>query len=138
MKAWNALIAALIVTGCASEQTLNSDTLVSRGGVALDAAQLRGLIVGAEIDGPTGLSNYGDVSVDESVGADGSLHGMASDSQGAISYSGKWSIDDSGRYCFERQFPRATSKGCEQWFKVGSDYFAASGKLAYRRKVARK
>ncbi len=112
--------------------------MASKGGTALTAAQLRALIVGAEIEGLSGGGVYGDVTLTEFVGADGSLHGLASDSQGAINYAGKWSIDDKGRYCFERQFPRLTGKGCEQWFKVGPDYFAAGGKMAYRRKIAMK
>lgn len=59
--------------------------------------------------------------------------------QGSFTYFGTWLISDNGDYCFDRKsndWPWSM-KGCENWYRLGADYFAVRGGVLQKRAVRR-
>lgn len=134
MKAWIASLAALLVTGCATEQ-MGVDALLAKGARPLTSAEVRAAIVGSEVSGEGKLGG----TLYEVARADGSLGGTGVGSNGSFNYFGTWSIDDSSGYCFSREsndWPWSM-KGCEKWYGLGSEYFAVRDGVLQKRSVKR-
>ena len=132
MKSRTALLAALLMSGCASEQ-MGIDSLMSKGAQPVTAAEIRTVVVGAEV---AGEGNSGG-TLFEVARADGSLGGIGVGTQGSFNYFGTWWVSDNGDYCFDRKsndWPWSM-KGCERWYRLGSDYYAVRGGVLQKRSV---
>ena len=141
-----AVLTCAILAGCAGlpssgNSPVARDELIAKGATKLSSAQLREAIVGSVISGPAFGSS---VLLEWYVARDGSLTGSAFWSQGNVAQNGSWRIDDAGQFCFDMKGAPGTphgygsTSGCWEWFRSGGVLYAAAGKTALQRTVAKR
>lgn len=132
----NAQLSIFSVVACmvgATTQTYaqsSRDELVARGAKALSADELRAALTGSEISG----ANYNNTAtLAWNLNADGTIIGTASYSTTPI--RGTWSVNEKGQFCFDHESSVGRDRGCQDWFVVGSEYYATRGQSAMKRQV---
>lgn len=139
-------IGTLVVT--AAFTLVNAASAVAQGtlGELLDAgtkpmtkAEVMAAVSGKTITGPTragGQSRY-------DYRADGSMVGAGTGRQGRpFSLSGKWYVDEGGKWCADFRTPGGPGSNCSFLFKNGDDYFVSDSDSdrsapVYKRTIAK-
>jgi hypothetical protein len=108
------------INSAAAQSTLGE--LVDAGGKQMTKAEVMATVTGATISGPTKVGGEGRYD----YGADGSMIGAGKNPQGRpYSLSGKWYVDDSGKWCADFRTPGGPGSSCAYLFKKGDQYYVS-------------
>ena len=130
----SAAICVLVATNTARGQS-SRDELIAQGAKQLSAAELRQLLSGKEISGPT----FGQSTIAWTLKPDGSFSGWGQNMQGEAQNWGTWNVNDKGQFCVEGQARwyggSDQFSGCTEWFRLGSNFYAVRDGRAVKRQV---
>lgn len=131
--------ACAVLTACAgpSSGAHSRQDLESKGAKRLAAGELRPVLTGARVSGD---SLRGIAHLEWSLGGDGALNGTVSSQHGSFTQTGTWNITDDGKLCYAvvGSIAEASARGCQEWYRLGSDHYAVEGARAVKRDVARR
>ncbi len=138
MKTLSIPIAIFVIAGCASAGP-SRDSLMSQGAKPLTGTELKSTVSGAEVSGESLRS----VPFRWDLRADGSVSGEATSArEGGSAIAGKWIINDRGQLCYQQVTTTSVvygtypwPVGCEDWFKLGADYYAIENGKTMKRSV---
>jgi len=135
--------ACAALTACAGMPNMDAgisrQELEGKGGKRLAASELRQAIAGTLISGRT---HSGRAFWEWNLGADGGVNGTVSWQHGTFPQVGKRHVAEDGKFCYEvagQGGPESGGQigGCQQWYKLGADFYAVEGTHAMKRDVTR-
>ena len=132
MLASTCMVTCLLGVSAAVHAQSSLEELIAKGAKPVDAAELREALSGSEIAGPA----FRGEELQWILNKDGSLGGW--NLYGGTKYenSGNWSVNDKGQFCF-RLTEASGDAACQDWFKLGSEYFVVRSGRALKRTVRR-
>ena len=131
MLARTCMVTCLLGASAAGHAQSSIDELIAKGAKPVDAAELRETLAGAVIAGPA----YRGKEFQWVLNKDGSVSGWTIWTDGAkYENPGKWSVNDKGQFCF-RLAEASGDAACQDWFKLGSEYFAVRNGQVLKRTV---
>lgn len=133
LAAFTLAVSGLVASGPARSQT-SRDLLIAKGAKALTAVELKRILPGSDIAGAALRGG----SIQWTLRTDGSIAGSFYDLTGnGTEVAGTWRIGDKGQFCFRIQGSGGvyTQSSCEDWFKLGSNFYAVRDGEAVRRTI---
>lgn len=128
-----AATAALLAPAGAGAQP-DRESLLAKGAKRVTKAELKAALADAEI---AGLAFRGG-SIQWRLNGDGTIQGHYYDWRGNETDNvGKWRVSDKGQFCFEITSSGGTfrTSACQDWLKLGENFYALSDGYAQKRSV---
>jgi hypothetical protein len=128
---------AMCILGASSAAIAQSsrDELIAKGAKQLGGAELRQLLSGKKISGPT----YDGGALSWTLKSDGSFSGSGQYPSGSTDHRGTWSVNEKGQFCFQNlvSWPGGSNRdvACQDWYRLGSDFYAIRDGNVLKREV---
>ncbi len=135
-----ATCAALAACAGPSGGVNSKQDLESKGAQRLAAGELRSALTGSRISGDTLRQRW---NIEWSLGSDGALNGSVANQYGSFTQTGTWNVTEDGKFCYTVSGSGGPEsggnlRGCQEWYRLGTDHYAVEGTLVAKRVVARR
>lgn len=128
------MVTCLLGASVAVHAQSSVDELIAKGAKPVGAVELREALSGAQVTGHSFIGK----GLQWSLNKDGSLSGWTLWYDDAKhKNSGKWSVNDKGQFCFQLDATSSGDFACQDWLKLGSEYFAVRNGQVLKRTVSK-
>jgi len=111
------------------------DELMAKGATQLSGTELKLLLSGKQISGPT----FDGATLNWTLKSDGSFSGYGQFPNGRTTHVGTWNINEKGQFCFSNQVSWSGGSlldlACQDWFRLGTDFYAIRDGHVLKRQV---